>query len=67
MVDVISAGYNGWIENVQKSGGPFIANVSLLQTMYELVGSDLTATGGQLETSDDGFTATAKLSSSKCK
>ncbi|WAR07934.1 BIEA-like protein [Mya arenaria] len=60
--------YNGWTEDFEKSGGPFCANVSLLQTMYVLLGNcSLTATGGQLQVNDDGFLATAKLSCEKCK
>ncbi|XP_052810167.1 biliverdin reductase A-like [Mya arenaria] len=60
--------YNGWTEDFEKSGGPFCANVSLLQTIYVLLGNcSLTATGGQLQVNDDGFLATAKLSCEKCK
>lgn len=59
--------YNGWVEDFEKSGGPFCVNVSILQTLYELIGNDLEATGGQLEVTDAGFIAVGKLSCSKCR
>ena len=59
--------YNGWIEDFDKSGGPFCANVTLLQTLYEILGADLKATGGQIEKTDTEFTATANLSCAKCR
>ncbi|XP_045197789.2 biliverdin reductase A-like [Mercenaria mercenaria] len=63
----LTGSYNGWVEDFEKSGGPFCVNVSLIQTLYELVGNDLHATGGQLEVTDTGFVATAKLACSKCR
>ncbi|XP_060557130.1 biliverdin reductase A-like isoform X2 [Ruditapes philippinarum] len=63
----LSANYNGWVEDFQKSGGPFCVNVSLIQTFYDLLGNDLQATGGQLEINEAGFTATATLTCSKCR
>lgn len=63
----LSGSYNGWVEDFRSSGGPFCINVSLIQSLYELVGSDIEATGGQLEVTDTGFTAVAKLSCSKCR
>lgn len=63
----LSGNYNGWVEDFEKSGGPFCVNVSLIQSMYELLGSDVTATGGQLDITEEGFKAVAKLSCSKCR
>lgn len=64
---VSKANYNGWVEDFERSGGPFCVNVSLIQTLYDLLGNDLQATEGQLEVNDAGFTATAKLTCSKCR
>lgn len=59
--------YNGWIENMATSGGPFCSSISQLETMYELLGSDIWATGATLEKTDEGFTASATLTCAKCR
>ncbi|KAH3729715.1 hypothetical protein DPMN_055693, partial [Dreissena polymorpha] len=63
----LNGSYNGWVEDFMKSGGPFCVNVTLIQSVYELLGKTrLQATGGQLDVSDEEFTATAELSCDIC-
>ena len=59
--------YNGWAEDFKKSGGPFCTSVSMIQTLYKLLGEDIKAVGGTLEENEKGFTAVAKLTCSKCR
>ncbi|KAL4233314.1 hypothetical protein ACF0H5_007997 [Mactra antiquata] len=62
----LSGSYNGWVEDFNKSGGPFCVNISLIESLYELIGEDIEVTNGKLDINDEGFTAQANLTSSKC-
>lgn len=64
---LFSGSYNGWVEDFDKSGGPFCVNISLVQSLYELVANDITVTNGTLDVTDEGYTAVANLTSSKCR
>ncbi|XP_069138965.1 biliverdin reductase A-like [Argopecten irradians] len=50
----------GWIGDMERSGRPFIANISLIETVYHLVG-DVKVIGGKFTTLENGYTATAEL------
>ncbi|XP_060080221.1 biliverdin reductase A-like [Ylistrum balloti] len=50
----------GWIGNMEKSGRPFIANISLIETVYHLVG-EVKVIGGQFTTLEKGYKAVAEL------
>ncbi|BFZ25078.1 hypothetical protein BsWGS_28117 [Bradybaena similaris] len=56
----VKGSYNGWIEDFDKSGLPFIAGISGIQTMLALFG-DLSVVGAKLDKRDDGFVAQADL------
>ncbi|CAG5128033.1 unnamed protein product [Candidula unifasciata] len=56
----VKGSYNGWIEDFDKSGLPFITGISGIQTMLALFG-DLTVVGARLDKREDGFVAHADL------
>ncbi|OWF52500.1 Biliverdin reductase A [Mizuhopecten yessoensis] len=51
---------NGWIGDMKRSGRPFIANISLIETVYHLVG-EVKVIGGKFTTLENGYNATAEL------
>ncbi|XP_033740510.1 biliverdin reductase A-like [Pecten maximus] len=51
---------NGWIGDMERSGQPFIANISLIETVYHLVG-EVKVVGGKFTILENGYNATAEL------
>lgn len=62
----LSGSYNGWLEDFEGSGLPFVCGVSGIQVMLSLFG-DLVVKGGKLERTDTGYTAQASLETQKGK
>ncbi|XP_062607221.1 biliverdin reductase A-like [Saccostrea cucullata] len=52
--------YNGWVEDHEKSGPPFVCNISLVETACHLCG-DVKAVGGSYSTTESSFEAVAQL------
>ena len=53
--------HNGWIEDFDKSGLPFITGISALQCMISLFGKLKVKSGSLVYESDGGYTAEASL------
>lgn len=56
----ILAGFHSKVDDPISTELPFIANVSLIETVYHLCGN-VKVIGGEYVTSDSGFKAVAKL------
>ncbi|CAL1542664.1 unnamed protein product [Lymnaea stagnalis] len=57
---ILNGSFNGWLENFEKSGLPFITGISSIQSVMTLFG-EVQVTGGKLDQSEDSYTATADL------
>ena len=53
--------HNGWIEDFDKSGLPFVSGVSTLQCMISLFGDLKVQSGSLVYEGDGGYTAQANL------
>ncbi|XP_061193345.1 biliverdin reductase A-like [Saccostrea echinata] len=56
----VKGGYNGWIEDHENSGPPFVCNIGLVETVCHLCG-DLKAVGGSFSNTESSFEAVAHL------
>ena len=52
--------FNGWVENLQESGSPFISNITMLHVLTDWFG-ELTAKEASFTRDEDGFTGKALL------
>ncbi|KAH9488565.1 hypothetical protein Btru_061833 [Bulinus truncatus] len=56
----VAGSFNGWLEDFDKSGLPFVTGISSIQSVLSLFG-DVEVIGGKLDQSEDSYTASAEL------
>ncbi|RUS81131.1 hypothetical protein EGW08_011117 [Elysia chlorotica] len=60
----LAGSYNGWIEDFEGSGLPFVCGISGIQIMLSLFG-DLLVKGGKIDHQENGYMAQASLETQK--